>query len=568
MNISASPTELTGRIVKSRKTTPRAISQLFVAFTLSFAILSLQTAAQTAGAYQVTNFISDGSVSAAFTDPNFINPWAISDSGTWWISTANTGYNYVVGSTAPVGSIKFKVIVPPASGTGTGSPAGSVTTAGAIPMVLADGTKASFLFSTLDGTISGWNSVLGTANAVTQIAINNSSAGASYPGLAILNTGTASYILAANFGTANKIEVYSSTFAPTTLSGSFTDPSLPAGYAPFSVHVINSQVYVAYALKGATEPVNALGNGAVSIFDANGNFVARAATGGNLESPWGVAIAPADFGIFGGALLIGNVGNGLINAYNPTTYAYMGQLTDGTGTPLSYPGLWELLPGGTKVGNTTSVSGGDPSTVYFTAGLAGEQHGLFAGIANSTTATGTPSYGFSAATGTLSVADGSSVQTTVSVAPTYNFTGTVSLACSGLPFGSTCSFSPAQIGASGTAPSISTLTIQTRGSTVALQHTRHGATGVATALLLPFASVVLVFYRRRSRALRGMLGMLVLCGITFAAAAAMMGCRNSMTAATTPPTPITPTGSSQVTVTASSGSVSQTAMIALTVTAQ
>jgi apolipoprotein N-acyltransferase len=103
---------------------------------------------------------------------------------------------------------------------------------------------------------------------------------------------------------------------------------------------------------------------------------------------------------------------------------------------------------------------------------------------------------------------------------------------------------------------------------VALQHSRHGATGVATALLLPFASVVLVFYRRRSRALRGMLGMLVLCGITFAAAAAMMGCRNSMTAATTPPTPITPTGSSQVTVTASSGSVSQTAMIALTVTAQ
>jgi len=565
MNISARPTELIGRIVKSRKTI-RIISRIFIAFTLSVAVFSLHTAAQTAGAYQVTNLISDGSVPAAFTDPSFINPWGISDSGTWWISTANTGFNYVVGSTAPVGSIKFKVIVPPASGTGAGLPAGSVTTAGATGMILPDGTKALFLFSTLDGTISGWNIALGTANAVTQIAINNGSAGASYPGLAILNTATASYILAPNFGTASKIEVYTNTFAPTALSGSFTDPTLPAGFAPFSVHVINNQIYVAYALKGTAGPVNALGNGIVSIFDTNGNFVARAATGGNLDSPWGVAIAPADFGIFGGALLIGNFGNGLINAYNPTTFAYLGQLTDGTGTPLSYPALWELLPGGTTVGGTTSVSGGDLSTVYFTAGLTGEAHGLFGGIANSTTATGTPTYGFSAATSALTVADGSSVQTTVSVAPTFNFTGTVSLACSGLPFGTTCSFSPAQISASGTAPGMSTLTIQTRGSSAArLESTGHGAAGIATALLLPFASVV-VFYRRRLMGRSGVLGLLVLCGITFAAACVLMGCRG-MAPMSAPP-PITPTGTSQVTVMATSGSVSQTATIALTVTVQ
>ncbi|MGA2218588.1 MAG: TIGR03118 family protein, partial [Terracidiphilus sp.] len=237
------------------------------------------------------------------------------------------------------------------------------------------------------------------------------------------------------------------------------------------------------------------------------------------------------------------------------------------GTPLTYLGLWELLPGGTTVGGTTSVSGGDPSTVYFTAGLAGEAHGLFAGIANSTTATGTPTYGFSAATSTLSVADGASVTTTVSVAPTYNFTGTVSLACSGLPFGTSCSFSPAQISASGTAPGISTLTIQTRGSAAALlQHTGHGAAGIAAALLLPFASVLLVFYRLRLPALRGRLGLLVLCGFTVAAAAVLMGCRPM--APSGPPVPITPTGTSQVTVTATSGSISRTATIALTVTVQ
>jgi len=268
-------------------------------------------------------------------------------------------------------------------------------------------------------------------------------------------------------------------------------------------------------------------------------------------------MAPADFGIFGGALLIGNFGNGLINAYNSTSFAYLGQLTDGTGTPLTYLGLWELLPGGTTVGNTTSVSGGDLSTVYFTAGLAGEAHGLFAGIANSTTATGTPTYGFSAATSALSVAAGSSVNTILSVAPTYNFTGTVSLACSGIPINSTCSFSPAQISASGTAPGTATLTIQTAGSSMALlQHTRDDAAGVATALLLPFAAI-LVFYRRRSTALSGMLSLFVLCGITLAAAGAMMGCGNSK--------PTTPAGTSQVTVTATSGSVSQTVMIALTV---
>ena len=559
MNISATPTEPAGRIFKSRKTT-RVISRIFAAFTLSVAILSLQTAAQTGGVYQVTNLISDGSVTAAFTDPNFINPWAISDSGTWWISTANTGYNYVVGSTAPVGTIKFKVIVPPATGTTAGSPAGSVTTAGAFGMLLPNGTKASFLFSTLDGTISGWNGLLGTANAISEIAINNSSAGASYPGLAILNTAATSYILAANFGAANKIEIYDSTFKPTTLPGTFTDPTLPAGYAPFSVHVLNNKVYVAYALRTAAAPyqlVNGLGNGAVSIFDASGNFITRAATWGNLDSPWGVAIAPANFGIFGGALLIGNFGNGLINAYNPTTFAYLGQLTDGTGKPLAYASLWELLPGGTTVGNTTSVSGGDTSTVYFTAALASEAHGLFGAIANSTTATGTPAYGFSAATSALTVAVGSAAETTISVAPTYNFTGTVSLSCAGLPTAATCSFSPAQISATGTAPGTSTLTIQTTRIVAQLQHTQHGAAGIATALLLPFASV-LMFYRRRSSALSGLLGMFVLCGILFAATGTMMGCGQSLP-------PSTPLGTSQVAVTATSGSTSQTVMIALTV---
>jgi uncharacterized protein (TIGR03118 family) len=559
MQISAPTIEATNRVFKTRKTN-RAIAGIFAAFALCAAILPHQAAAQAAGAYKVTNLISDGSVPANVTDTTFINPWAISDSGTWWMSVQGTGQNFVVSSTAAVlGTVSFRVVIPPASGltTSVGFPAGSVTTGGAVGMLLPNGTKASFLFSTLDGTIAGWNSKLGTAGAICQVAINNSAAGASYPGLAILNTATASYILAANFGTGNAIEVYDSTFKPTTLTGKFTDAGLPAGYSPFSVHVINNQIYVAYALRSATAPyrtVNAAGNGVVDIFDTNGNLVSRAATKGKLNSPWGVAIAPANFGIFGGSLLIGNFGDGSMHAYDPKTFDYRGELVDGTGKPLNYPSLWELLPGGTTVGGTTAVSGGDTNTVYFTAGLTGEVHGLFAAISNDTS-TGTPTYGFSSAASSLTVTNGSSVSTILSIAPTFGFNGIVKLTCSGLPSGSSCSFTPSQVTAAATTPSTAIMTIQTSGTMAMLQPTGRGVAGVATALLLPFASV-LVFYRRRSSALTGLFGLFVLCGIALAALGTITGCGAVSS---------TPAGTSQVTVTATSGSITQTSTIALTV---
>jgi uncharacterized protein (TIGR03118 family) len=534
----------------------RAFTGLIAALVLFAAVSSLPASAQVGGAYKVTNLISDGSVPAAFTDASFINPWAISDSGTWWISAQGSGSGYVVASTPTPGTINFKMVVPPASGTSAGLPAGSVTTGGATGMILPNGTKASFLFSTLDGTISGWNSKLGTAGAIAQVAINNSASGASYTGLAIINTATSSFILAANFGAGKTIEVYDSTFKPTKLAGTFTDPSLPAGYAPFSVHVLNNQVYVAYAEQSATppyQPSGGLGAGVVSVFDITGNFIARVATGGNLEAPWGVAIAPAGFCIFGGSLLIGNFGNGVINAYDPASYAYRGQLTDGTGKALSYASLWELLPGGTTVGNTTSVSGGDPNTVYFTAGLAGEAHGLFGAISNSTTG-GTPAFGLSASTGALTVTSGSSVSTVISVAPTYSFSGNVSLACSGLPKYATCSFTPSSITTSGTTPATSTLNIQTQSSMVLLDRKIHGMAAVASAVLFPFASL-LVFYRRR--AISNVFRMFILCGVMLAALGLFAGCTTTQ--------PATPEGTSQVIVTATSGSVSQTATIALTV---
>jgi uncharacterized protein (TIGR03118 family) len=544
-----------GKLV-SRRSKQSALASLALFAT----VLSLTAVAQTGGAYKVTNLVSDGSVTATVTDTNFINPWAISASGTWWISAAGTGYDYVISSTT--GAISFKVIVPTgaAPNTANGFPSGSVTTGGTAGMVLPNGTKASFLFSTLDGTISGWNSKLGMANAISQVAINNSSTGASYTGLAIINTATASYILAPNFN-SGRIEIYDSTFKSATLTGSFTDPGLPSGYSPFSVHVLNNQVYVAYAVRTATAPfhtVDALGNGLVDVFDASGNFVARVATGGNLDSPWGVAFAPANFGIFGGSLLIGNFANGMINAYAPTApYAYRGQLTDGTGKPLTYASLWELLAGGTAVGNTTAVSGGDPNSVFFTAGLAGENHGLFAQISNVTT-TGTPSYGVSATAPALTVTDGSSVQTTINIAPTYSFSGTVSFACSGLPVAATCAFSPSQVSAVANAPASTTVTIHTAKFTAAVQPMSHGVSRILFAFLLPFVSIP-AFYRRRSPHQTGLLRLALLSGVAFASLAAAVGCGNVPLPASTP------TGGSQVMVTATSGSVTQSTTIALTV---
>ena len=277
---------------------------------MAFAFVAVAATAARAQAFNVTNLLSDGSVPAVTMDPNFINPWGVSASPNWWISAAGTGYNYVVPAAA---TISFKVIVPlGAQPSVNGLPAGSVTTGGSKGFLLPNGTAPSFLFSTLDGTISGWNGKLGTANALSQIVVNNSAAGAAYTGLALLNNADASYLLAPNFTTA-AVEVYDANYKPAKLTGSFTDPNLPANYAPYSIHVLGTQVFVAYAQRTSTTPyrsVSAVGAGIVDVYDTTGVLTTRAITGGNLNAPWGVAFAPAHFGIYSNDLLIGNFRDG------------------------------------------------------------------------------------------------------------------------------------------------------------------------------------------------------------------------------------------------------------------
>ena len=514
--------------------------------------------AQVAGVYQVTNILSDGSVPATTKDPGFIDPWGVSGTNTLWIDTNVTGFSYLSSIAGALGS--FKAIVPPASGTGTGSPTGTVqnTTTG---FILSNGSKASFLFATLDGTISGWNGGTSAGGNHALIAINNSASNAVYPDLALVTNTTGTFLLAPNFGQGAKVEIYNTSFAAATLAGTFTDPSVPTGYAPYAIKVLGTQVFVTYMLRtvppfaagaGTYQEVLGTNTGFVSVFDVNGNFVARVVTGGNLNAPWGVAIAPAGFGIYSGDLLVGNFGDGLITAYSPTApYAYLGMVSDGTGKAISYPGLWEIF--------VSTATAANPSAIYFTAGIGGEQHGLFGVIANSTSTSSTPTFNLSASSQVASVTMGSSAGLIISVAPTNSFTGTVSLSCSGLPSGATCSFTPSQLTVSATAPATAALTIQTSAGSKGYVKEglsasgKHGSLFLASALMLPFGSL-LAFGRRRRLASMRLLGAVTL---AFISAGLIAGCGSSMSG--------TPAGTTNVTIMATSGSIAQTSTVALTV---
>lgn len=559
-----SQSTFSGEIV-ANESSWRRVKACKVFFALLLGGASAVASAQAGNSYQVTNLISDGSVTASVTDPNLINPWGIGIGSTAWISGQKSGLEIV--STA-TGTEKFDVNVPPASGNALGQPTGVIFSGAATGFVLPVGAPPTFLFATKDGTISGWNAVLGMNGSTAQIVVNNSANNASYTGLALLNNSTGTYLLAANFGQASNIEVYNTSFKQVALQGNLTDPKLPAGYSPFSVRVIGNQIFVAYALRSTTttngvtafkQTVGA-GDGILDIFDLNGNFVATAVNGGNLNAPWGVAMAPSTFGVFGGDLLVGNFGDGVINVYNPTTYAFLGQLIDSTGKAIANPSLWEIAFG---TSNATPPGTGDPNTLFFTSGLTGAAHGLFATITSVNNATASPTFGFSASTSTATVMDGSSTSATVSLVPTNGFTGDVALSCSG-PVGISCTFSPSSLSLSATAVSTANVQIKTTGTTAKVRgpFLYNGAAGIAVAALFPFGSI-LVFSRRRTG--DGKLHILGAFVLFLTIAGLVTGCSSSNSPSSTPTSTPTPTGMQQVTIKASSGNITQTATINLSV---
>jgi uncharacterized protein (TIGR03118 family) len=320
------------------------------------------------GPFVQTNLSSNIPGLAANTDPNLINPWGISFSATspLWVSDQGTGVSTLYNGAG--GAVPLVVTIPTNGPNPPQGPTGQVfNTTTSFKLTNGNSNPATFLFDTLAGTIDGWN---GGTTAVQQLA----NAGASYTGLALGTSATGDTLYAANFGQA-KIDAISASFADEILAGSFTDPNLPAGYSPYNIQNIGGSLYVEYAF---VDPVThrasvGAGLGLVDIFDGNGNFVKRLINpGGALTAPWGITLAPTLFPVFGGDLLVGNFGDGTIHAFDPTTGALLGSLTNAANNPIANPGLWGI--------GFRTAAGFDPNALYFVAGIDGEKDGLFGAI--------------------------------------------------------------------------------------------------------------------------------------------------------------------------------------------
>ena len=328
---------------------------------LLIAIAAGAPAMALASGFTIDRIASDQPGVAKLTDPNMVNAWGLIASGTspWWIGANGSGTSLVYNG-ATENKIGLTVAIP-----GDGSVTG----------VAFNGNSAAFngdafLFGSEDGTVSGWRGALGTTAETLQLG----SASNVYKGVTDAVIAGDSYAYLANFR-AGGIDVMKGTGAAPNLSGTFTDPSLPAGYAPFNVMQLGGVLYVTYAVQDPTkhDDVAGAGNGIVDAYDLNGNLIQRLVTGGHLDSPWGLALAPAGFAGFGGDLLVGNFGDGTINAYNPATGAYQGTLQDAGGNPLTIDGLWGL-------GFGNGANAGSANRLYFTAGPEGESHGLFGAL--------------------------------------------------------------------------------------------------------------------------------------------------------------------------------------------
>jgi uncharacterized protein (TIGR03118 family) len=328
-----------------------------------------------AATYLQTDLVSDlSALGAEVTDPNLKNSWGLSfqPGGPVWVSDQGTQNATIYGVTgATVTKESLTVAIPP-SGPGALGPTGQVANTNTSAFgVSGTGKSALFIFANLNGSISAWNGSAGKT-----AVIETTASGAAYTGLAINQAGTMLY--AGNSAGTGGIDVFNGSFAPATLpAGAFATPTAikTAGLVPFNVKDMNGKVYVTYAPSGHAPDVSAgKGMGALAVFSENGTLESSSFVGDQLASPWGLALAPSNWGKFGGDLLVGNFsfGDSVIDALNPTTFAVEGTIAinDGGQSP---GGLWSLAFGG-------GGNDGNPDTLFITDGLNGEKDGLLASM--------------------------------------------------------------------------------------------------------------------------------------------------------------------------------------------
>jgi uncharacterized protein (TIGR03118 family) len=325
--------------------------------------------------YQQRNLVSDVSMSAEQTDAHLVNPWGIvfSPTSPVWVADNATGV-----ATLYDGHGVPRSLVVAIDSTGPVHPTGIVFNPSATDFVVSQGgvsAPSRFIFASEQGTIAGWEPTVDGTHAIRVVDHSNpKETRAIYKGLAMAANGSSTFLYATDFHNG-KIDVFDRTFQPVTLAGSFSDPLQPAGFGPFGIRNINGDLYVTYAKQDEEQEDDVAGEGlgVVDIFDANGNFIRRFAEGGRLNAPWGLALAPADFGQFSNRVLVGNFGDGTINAYDLATGEFQGRLRGADGQKLVNEGLWGISFGNGVQNQPTNV-------LFFAAGPADESHGLYGRI--------------------------------------------------------------------------------------------------------------------------------------------------------------------------------------------
>ena len=352
--------------------TPKIARRLLFLFQAGFLLAASSASAQTV-AYRQTNLASDIPNFANNLDPFLKNAWGIAAVPGLSFTISNQGRAISLDATGSrVGSPAFAI--PNPAGTGPATPTGIVADTGSLfkDSAFLPPFSMSTITATEDGGIYFWAvNADGTVLPQANLVVNHSQLGAVYTSLAILTPDCcAPFLAVANFHTG-RVETFSTDFAPL---GSFLDPSLPPGFAPYGMQVIGNQLFVASAVQDAAkhDPVAGAGNGIISVFDLEGGFVRRFATAGPLNVPWGIAQASANFGPFSNDILIGNAGDGTISAFDPVTGNFAGQIKDGDGNLLVIAGLHALMFRSDRVG--------DPNSLYFTAGTGNGQDGLFGAL--------------------------------------------------------------------------------------------------------------------------------------------------------------------------------------------
>ncbi len=360
--------------------------------------------------YTQVNLVANTSGIAPVTDPNLVNPWGVSrtSSSPWWISDNGTGLSTLYNGAGVINPLV--VTIPKADPTSktfpTGTPTGTIANGSTTDFLLAAGAPADFLFSTIDGTISGWNPAIGLASGAAApsthaVVVVKTTDGSSYTGLTSATVNGKRYLYAANFNKGT-VDVYDNAFNKVTLQPSgygdpdrdhgyenekpFTDDRLPQYFVPFNVQAIGNDIVVTFVLHQEGNPLETDGPGLgyVDIFSSDGQLLKRLEHGDWLNAPWGVALAPLDFGVFSHDLLIGQFagagtsdGSGTIAAYDLATGKFIGLVQDATGKALSISGLWALSPGNSASTGSYDPAGSPGSELYFTAGPNHGTGGLF-----------------------------------------------------------------------------------------------------------------------------------------------------------------------------------------------